>query len=163
MKKIILSGEIGNGCHTANKWRDYLYIESNSNVEIEINSNGGEVFEGFSIYNLIKNYEYDTTVIIDGIVAGIASVIAMAGKKIYMTPKSNIIIKNPCVYSLDKSTYSSDILRQIKSMIIDAYMTRGLSIQREDISRMMDNETCFNASSALKYGFVDGIIMYRLQ
>jgi len=161
VKKIVLSGEIGCDCNTANKWHEYLNSKPGG-VYIEINSMGGEVFEGFSIYNLIKNYQYDTMIIIDGVAAGIASVIAMAGKKIYMESKSCIIIKNPCTYSLDKSTYSSDILSQIKSMIIDAYMTRSLSIQREDISKMMDNEVCFNADEALKHGFIDGIITCRL-
>jgi ATP-dependent Clp protease protease subunit len=96
--------------------------------------------------------------LIDGIAAGISSVIAMAGIEIFMTPKSYIVIKNPWGYSSDKNAYSVDILNSIKSRIIDIYMTRNLSIQREDISKMMDEETYINANEALSYRFIDKII-----
>lgn len=140
-------------------FRDELY-SANGSVEIWLNSAGGDVFAAAQIYNMLMDYKGDVTVKIDGLAASAASVIAMAGSKVLMSPVSQIMIHNPATIAIGDSEEMSkaiSMLSEIKESIINAYeLKTGLS--RAKISHMMDAESWMNAHKAVELGFADDIL-----
>ncbi len=132
---------------------------NNKPLNIYINSNGGEVFEGFAIYNVIKRYAGAKTVYIDGLAASIASVIAMAGDKVVMGKASMLMIHNAsggCYGNAEEMKKVVEALEQINSVIKDIYIAKtGLSIEK--LTELMDNETFMTPDECLEYGFCDEI------
>lgn len=127
-----------------------------SEININIHSPGGSVFEGCAIYNCLKRHTAKKKVYIDGLCASIATVVAMAGDEIIMSPVSSFMIHNPmAVMSGDAEELrdKADLLDTLKETIINAYVTKS-KLSREAISNMMDNETWFKADEALKNGFI---------
>lgn len=133
---------------------------NNKPLNIHINSNGGEVFEGFTIYNLIKGYGGQTTVYVDGLAASIASVIALAGDKVIMNKASMLMIHNAsggCYGNAEEMKKVVEALEKINSVIKDIYVAKtGLSIEK--LTELMDNETFMTPSECLEYGFCDEVI-----
>lgn len=129
-------------------------------VTIWVNSPGGDVFAAAQIYNLLMDYPGDVTVKIDGIAASAASVIAMAGTKVLISPIGMIMIHNPMMLAMGDSEEMQkaiDMLSEVKESIINAYEIRtGLS--RAKISHLMDGETWMSAKKAVELGFADGIL-----
>jgi ATP-dependent Clp protease protease subunit len=133
-------------------------------LTVWINSGGGECFAAAKIYNMLKEHKGKVTVKIDAIAASAASVIAMAGDEILMSPVSMMMIHNPAaeifgeVSDLEKAI---DELAEVKEGIINAYQARtGLS--RAKLSKLMDAETHMNARAAVKRGFADGLLYGEL-
>lgn len=129
-------------------------------ITLWINSPGGDVFAAVQIYNMLKDYEGGVTVKIDAIAASAASMIAMAGDTVYMSPLSMLMIHNPetlAVGNKEDMEKTCEMLDEIKEAIINAYESKtGLS--RDVISELMDNETWFSANKAVALGFADGIL-----
>lgn len=102
----------------------------------------------------------DVTVRIDGIAASAASVIAMAGTKVQMSPVSVMMIHNPLTVAMgdsDEMRRAIQLLDEVKESIINAYEIKtGLS--RAKLSHLMDGETWMNAKKALELGFCDEIL-----
>lgn len=133
---------------------------NNKPLNIYINSNGGEVFEGFAIYNILKRYEGYKNVYIDGIAASIASVIALAGDKITMSKASMMMIHNAsgvCIGNAEEMKKVVNALEQINEVIRDVYKSR-VNISDEELIDMMDNETFLTANQCVEYGFADEIV-----
>lgn len=129
-------------------------------VEVVINSGGGDVFAGSEIFTALKEYSGHVTVKIVGIAASAASVIAMAGDKILISPTAQMMIHNVSTQaSGDFRDFQqvSDSLKSANQSIINAYKTR-LNKTDEELQNLMDNETWFNANTALEHGFVDEIM-----
>lgn len=132
----------------------------NSPVEVVINSGGGDVFSGSEIYTTLKDYPGTVTVKIVGIAASAASVIAMAGDKVLISPTAQIMIHN--VSSVAQGDYramkhESEVLKNYNKSIANAYMLKtGLS--QEELLNLMDKETWLNAQQAKEKGFVDEIM-----
>lgn len=129
-------------------------------LDIYINSYGGEVFEGFAIYNILKRYTGKKTVYVDGIAASIASVIAMAGDKIVMNEASMMMIHNASSFAY--GTYKemeqvADALKKINDVIRDVYMNK-VNITKDKLEELMDNESHLTAEECVKYGFADEMI-----
>lgn len=143
-----------------NSVKEELKNANNKPLNIHINSNGGEVFEGFAIYNIIKQYSGTKTVYIDGLAASIASVIAMAGDKVIMNKASMMMIHNAsgaCYGNADDMSKVVETLKQIDLVIKDVYIAKtGLSIEK--LTELMDNETFLTPNECLDYGFCDEII-----
>lgn len=143
-----------------NDVEEELKNANNKPLNIYINSNGGEVFEGFAIYNVIKRYSGQKTVYIDGLAASIASVIAMAGDKVIMNKASMLMIHNAsggCYGNAEEMKKVVDALEQINSVIKDIYVAKtGLSIEK--LTELMDNETFLTPTECLDYGFCDEIV-----
>lgn len=125
-----------------------------------INSPGGDCVAAAQIYNMLMDYKGAVTVKIDGIAASAASVIAMAGTKVMMSPVSMLMIHNPITIAAgDKEEMEKAIsmLDEVKESIMNAYEIKtGLS--RTKLSHLMDAETWMNANKALELGFIDGIL-----
>jgi len=129
-------------------------------ISVWLNSPGGDVFAASQIYTMLKEYDGKVTVQIDGLAASAASVIAMAGDEIYMSPVAMMMIHNPATMIFGEAAdFQSGIkmLSEVKEGIINAYEQRtGLS--RAKISNMMDAETWFSAQKAVELGFADKIL-----
>ena len=135
-------------------------MSGKGNITVFINSVGGDVFAAAQIYNMLMEYDGNVTVKIDGIAASAASVIAMAGTKVLVSPVSQIMIHNPMTAAFgdtEEMQKAISMLSEIKESIINAYeLKTGLS--RAKISHMMDEETWMNAQKAVELGFADDIL-----
>ena len=130
------------------------------NITVWINSPGGDCVAAAQIYNMLMDYKGDVTVKIDGLAASAASVIAMAGTKVLMSPVSMLMIHNPATIAFgDKNEMKKAIqmLSEVKESIMNAYEIKT-GLDRNRISSLMDAETWMNANKAVELGFADGIL-----
>ena len=129
-------------------------------ITVWINSPGGDCVAAAQIYNMLMDYKGNVTVKIDGIAASAASVIAMAGTEVLMSPVSTMMIHNPATVAMgdhNEMQKAIEMLNEVKESIINAYEIKtGLS--RAKLSHLMDSETWMNANKAVELGFADGII-----
>jgi ATP-dependent Clp protease protease subunit len=144
---------------TPKLFKDELTAGS-GNVTVWINSPGGDVFAAAQIYNMLMEYTGNVTVKIDGIAASAASVIAMAGGEVHMSPVSMLMIHNPSTIAIGDSEEmlrAKALLDEVKESIVNAYeLKSGLS--RAKLSHLMDAETWMNANKAVELGFADKIL-----
>ena len=129
-------------------------------INVWINSPGGDVFAAAQIYNMLMDYPHDVTVMIDGLAASAASVIAMAGTRVQMSPVAMMMIHNPATVAIGDSEEMKKAIKmldEVKESIMSAYEIKtGLS--RDKISKLMDAESWFNAKKAVELGFADEIL-----
>lgn len=147
----------GNGVTAQQFVYDLEELGDVKNIKVRINSPGGEVFDGFAIYNALKNHDARVEVQIDGLAASIASVIAMAGDEVTMGVGALIMIHDPWSIALgnaDDMRDQADMLDQVKVGIIDAYAART-AIDRETLNQMCTNETWLTVDEAIEQGFAD--------
>jgi len=135
-------------------------VSGSGDITVWINSPGGDCVAAAQIYNMLREYEGNVTVKIDGIAASAASVIAMAGDKVLMSPVSMMMIHNPMTIAFGDSgemQRAIDMLASVKDSIINAYeLKTGLS--RTKLANLMDAETWMDAGKAVELGFADSII-----
>ena len=135
-------------------------LAGKGDVTVWIHSPGGDVFAAAQIYNMLMDYPGNVTVKIDGLAASAASVIAMAGGDVYMSPVSMLMIHNPSTVAIGDSEEmlrAKDLLDEVKESIINAYeLKTGLS--RAKISHLMDAESWMNARKAIELGFADKLL-----
>lgn len=129
-------------------------------ITVWINSPGGDCIAAAQIYNMLMDYKGNVTVKIDGIAASAASVIAMAGTKVLVSPVSMLMIHNPMTVAFDNSAEMQkaiDMLGSVKDSILNAYEIKtGLS--RTKLSHLMDAETWMDANKAIELGFADELM-----
>lgn len=163
-RTLYLSGEISDETWfgdevTPKLFKDELMAGS-GDITLWINSPGGDVFAAAQIYNMLMDYPGHVTVKIDGLAASAASVIAMAGSQVEMSPVAMMMIHNPITVAIGDSKEMQkaiDMLSEVKESIVNAYEIKtGLS--RNKISRLMDAESWFNAKKAVEMGFADSIL-----
>lgn len=144
---------------TPQLFKDELMAGS-GDITVWINSPGGDCVAAAQIYNMLMDYKGNVTVKIDGIAASAASVIAMAGSKVLMSPVSMMMIHNPMTVAFGDSgemQKAIDMLASVKDSIINAYEIKtGLS--RTKLSHLMDAETWMDANKAVELGFADEIM-----
>ena len=144
---------------TPKLFREELMAGS-GDITVWLNSPGGDCVAAAQIYNMLMDYKGSVTVKIDGIAASAASVIAMAGTKVLMSPVSMMFIHNPMMAALgnsDEMQKAIEMLQEVKESIINAYEIKtGLS--RAKLSHLMDAETWMDANKAVELGFADGIL-----
>ena len=135
-------------------------MAGNGDITVWINSPGGDCVAAAQIYNMLMDYPGNVTVKIDGIAASAASVIAMAGTKVLISPVGMLMIHNPVTLAWGDSgemQKAIEMLGSVKDSIINAYEIKtGLS--RTKLSHMMDAETWMDAGKAVELGFADGIL-----
>jgi ATP-dependent Clp protease protease subunit len=130
------------------------------NITVWLNSPGGDVFASSQIYNMLKDYAGKVTVKVDGIAASAASVIAMAGDEVLMSPLSLLMIHDPYTIAIgdtEEMQKAIAMLGEVKEAIINAYQAKS-GLSRSKISNMMTAETWINAKKAVELGFEDGIL-----
>ena len=163
-RTLYLDGEISDETWygdeiTPRAFRDELN-SGKGGITLWINSPGGDVFAAAQIYNMLMDYPYDVTVKIDALAASAASVIAMAGTRVCMSPVAMLMVHNPATIAIGDSEEMQkaiDMLSEVKESIMNAYeLKSGLS--RNKISKLMDAETWMNAREAKKLGFADEIL-----
>lgn len=123
-------------------------------LNVRINSPGGSVFDGTAIYNALARHPAEVVTYIDGVAASIASVIALAGKRVVMAENAMFMIHNPWTYAAGDSAElrkQADVLDQVGETLITTYATRT-GKDRDDIRKAMDEETWFTADEALAWG-----------
>lgn len=135
-------------------------MSGSGDITLWINSPGGDVFAASQIYNMLMDYKGNVTVKIDGLAASAASVIAMAGTRILMSPVSQIMVHNPMTVAIGNAEEMSKaikMLSEIKESIINAYELKT-NLPRDEISKLMDSECWMNAKKAVELGFADEIM-----
>ena len=161
---LLLDGEISDETWwddeiTPQMFRSELHA-AEGDIDLWINSPGGDCYAAAQIYNMLMEYKGNVNVKIDGIAASAASVVAMAGSTVEISPLGMFMIHNPMTISIG-DTHEMErtitFLAEIKESIINAYeLKTGLS--RAKISRLMDAETWMNAKKAVELGFADSVL-----
>lgn len=154
--EIYVFDEIGYWGVTAKDFaRDLKEVKPNGAIDLHINSPGGSVTDGIAIYNLLKNHPSTVNVIIDGLAASMASIIAMAGDTITMPENALMMIHNPwggAMGDAEELRKTADVLDKMKSALISAYVNKT-GKDAEEISALMDDETWMTGSEAVEMGF----------
>ena len=132
----------------------------NQPITVHINSVGGDCVAASQIYTMLMDYPADVTVQIDGLAASAASVVAMAGTKVCMSPTALMMVHNPWTNaSGDAKDMQKAIalLDEVKESIINAYEIKT-GMDRQSLSDLMDTETWMNAYRAKELGFCDEVL-----
>lgn len=129
-------------------------------LEIFINSPGGAVWAGSEIYTILKSYKGNVTVKIVGVAASAASVIAMAGDRVLMSPTAQMMLHN--VWSSASGDYrdmehEAEVLKSHNKSIANAYMIKT-GMNEDELLDMMDKETWLTPKKALEHKFIDEIM-----
>jgi len=134
--------------------------QCSGDLTVYINSPGGDCFAASEIYTALMEYDGKITVKIESLAASAASVVAMAGDSVEMSPTSLMMIHNPSVYLYGEVAdleQGIEFLNEVKESIVNAYQLKtGLS--RAKISKLMDTETWLSAKTAQDLGFADKML-----
>jgi ATP-dependent protease ClpP protease subunit len=125
-----------------------------------VNSYGGDVFEGFAIYNALKRFDGDVTMYVDGIAASAASLICMAGKSICMSSASMMMIHEASVFNggtAEDHEAAAAMLAKINESLISVYAARS-GESESSVKQMLADETWLTAKEAKSKGFCDQIL-----
>lgn len=146
---------------TANDFIKDLESFGGKDLTVRINSPGGDVFAAHAIHNQLLAYKGNVTVVIDGLCASAATIVAVAGKKIVMPANALFMIHNPAIglddyYGAEDLSKVLNALKGVKDSIIAAYRKR-CKLSDAEISKMMDAETWMGAQECLDKGFIDEI------
>ena len=144
---------------TPQKFRNELNLGAND-ITVWINSEGGDFWAGVQIYNMLKEYPGKVTIKIDAIAGSAASIIAMAGDAVEISPAGMIMIHNPWSFVEGDSAQMQSVaimLDEVKENMITIY-EKKTKLPRDEIARMMDEETWLHAQKAVEFGFADKII-----
>lgn len=163
-RTLFLNGEISDETWYGDEVTPRLFkseLESSKgDITVWINSPGGDVFAAAQIYNMLMDYQGNVTVKIDGLAASAASVIAMAGTEVYMSPVAMMMIHNPMTVAIGDTKEMQkaiDMLSEVKESIINAYEIKT-GLTRAKISHLMDAESWFNSKKAIELGFANKIL-----
>ncbi len=163
-RTLVLNGQIAEDSWFGDEvtpaiFRDEL-MKGEGNITVWINSPGGDVFAAAQIYNMLMDYKGDVTVRIDGLAASAASVIAMAGTTVEMSPVGMLMVHNPStavIGNTKEMQAAIQMLDEVKESILNAYeLKTGQS--RQQLSDLMDAESWMNAKKAVELGFADKIL-----
>ena len=166
---LLLDGEISDETWWGDEVTPQMFRSelnaAEGDIDLWINSPGGDCYAAAQIYNMLMEYKGNVAVKIDGIAASAASVVAMAGSSVEISPLGMLMIHNPMTVSIG-DTHEMErtitFLSEIKESIINAYEIKtGLS--RAKISRLMDAETWMNAKKAVELGFADSVLYADVQ
>lgn len=163
-RTLVLNGQISDETWFGDEVTPKLFQKEldagTGNITVWINSPGGDVFAAAQIYNMLMEYKGDVTVKVDALAASAASVIAMAGTTVLMSPVAMMMIHNPMTIAIGDSKEmqkAGEMLDEVKESIMNAYEIKT-GLNRTKISHLMDAESWFNAKKAVELGFADGIL-----
>ena len=161
---LVLNGQISDETWFGDEVTPGLFKQElqqcQGDISVWINSPGGDCFAAAQIYNMLMDYPHNVTVKIDGLAASAASVIAMAGTGVQMSPVAMMMIHNPATVAIGDTAEMQkaiSMLDEVKESIMNAYEIKtGMS--RSKISHLMDAESWFNATKAVELGFADKVL-----
>lgn len=158
--EINIDNEIGAFGVRASDFRDELKAFGDvTQIQLHINSPGGEVFDSLAIHNMLARHKAEIIVTIDGIAASGASLVAMAGDQIIMPENAMMMIHDPggiVVGTSKEMRELADALDKVKSGMISAYAAKSMQ-ERNTISEIMAAETWLTAQEAVDLGFADKV------
>ena len=149
---------LGYDCVSPNQVEDVLNT-SDGDIEVDIASGGGSVFAASEIYTMLKAYSGKVTVNVQGLAASAASVIAMAGDVVNISPTAQMMIHKASTISMgnaDDFAHDSKMLDVTDQSIVNAYEAKT-GMDRNDILQLMANETWMTAQDAVDKGFADNV------
>lgn len=130
-------------------------------LDVRINSKGGDVFEGFAIYNMLLAFKAKINVYIDGVAASIASVIAMAGDNVYMPKNASMMVHESsgiCFGTAQDMRAQAEAMDRVNAGIIQAYMDKS-GMKEADAKKLISNgDTWLTAAEAVEKGLADKVI-----
>ena len=142
------------------KIKQALADANGSDVTVEISSPGGDTVAGSDIYTALKQYNGNVVVNITGLAASAASVIAMAGNKVNISPTAQIMIHQAWTNvegNEDDMQQAQQMLSTVDAGIVNAYVAKT-GMPENQLLKMMADETWLSAQDAVKYGFADEIM-----
>jgi ATP-dependent Clp protease protease subunit len=145
---------------TAKKVAAQLRAIGDRPVEVQINSPGGDMFEGIAIYNVLREHQQDITVKIMGMAASAASIIAMAGDTVEIGSASFVMIHNCWVLAIGNRHDMAETaawLEPFDAAMRDVYVQRS-GQTADDVAKWMDAETFMSGSQAIERGFADALL-----
>jgi ATP-dependent Clp protease protease subunit len=163
--EIYLYGTVGSDWFgdgvTAKQFSDDVKaLGSVKNIDLHINSDGGDVFQGKTIYSILVDHPARITTRIDGLAASIASLIAMAGDEIVISEGGFVMIHNAWTFAMGDAAglrKTADLLETVSGTILDTYVARTKG-DRAKIQQMMDDETWMTGAEAVANGFADKMV-----
>ncbi|WP_296813856.1 head maturation protease, ClpP-related [uncultured Megasphaera sp.] len=158
---IVSSAPMWSDSVDAARFSDALRSLDGRDVTVHINSPGGDVFAAHAIHNQLVAYAGNVNVVVDGLAASAATIIAMAGAHITMPSNSLMMIHNPAMgldarYTADELDKCANALRTVRKSIIAAYLKR-VTVDKSQLEEMMDAETWLTAQECLDMGLADEI------
>jgi ATP-dependent Clp protease protease subunit len=150
---------IENGVSAVNLSKQLETLGDVEQIDVYINSYGGEVAEGLAIYNALRRHKAKVTTYCDGFACSIASVIFMAGDERIMNESSLLMIHNAWTYAMGNSAElrkQAEDLEKITQASVEAYKAHS-SLSEKEIKKLMDNESWILPEEALSYGFATTI------
>lgn len=163
-RSLFLSGEISETTWWGDEVTPQLFREElesgKGDIKVYINSPGGDVFAASQLFLMLREYTGNVHVIIDSLAASAASVVAMSGDKVSISPVGMLMIHDPMMIAGGNSRdfeKAIDVLSEVKESIINAYMLKS-GLSHDEIADLMANETWMNAKKAKELGFVDEIL-----
>lgn len=145
---------------TAKKVQSQLRAIGERDVEVHINSYGGDMFEGIAIYNVLREHPHNITVKVMGMAASAASIIAMAGDQIEIGTASFLMIHNCWVIAMGNRHDMAETaawLEPFDGAMADVYAARS-GAERDQIVQWMDAETYMSGSTAVERGFANSLL-----
>ncbi|MRJ04796.1 Clp protease ClpP [Enterococcus faecium] len=173
MKKIQLKGDVVSD--NVGKLFDWFDLDSiypgnvkraledagSEDVEITLTTNGGSVFAGQEIYDIIKNHEGKTTVKLSGLVASIGTLITCAFDEVLVSPVATFMIHNPTLADVSGEKKdmekAAQLLTTVENSLLDAYVAKT-GLDKEGLADLMAKETFMTAQEVIDYGFADGMV-----
>lgn len=129
-------------------------------IKVRINSSGGDVFEGNTIFNLLKAHAAEVHVEVHGLAASMASIVALAGDTVTMAENAMFMIHNPWAVVLGNAEgmrKKAELLDKVKATLVDVY-ARASGKTKGKVSKMMNAETWLTAKEAKAEGFIDKVV-----
>lgn len=164
---LVLSGPIDSGESWYDdavwpaRFREDLSAHAGEDIQVEINSPGGDVFAGFEIYNMLRAHDGSVRVRVVGLAASAASLVAMAADEgeLILCAASMMMIHNPWTMAAGSSCElreQADVLDMIADVMVACYMRR-FSGSEEELRRMLDEETYMTPARAMQLGLCDAV------
>jgi ATP-dependent Clp protease protease subunit len=144
-----------------NKQLQALKLEAGDTLKVRINSPGGNMFDGFAIHNYLRTSKAEITVVVDGVAASAASMIAMAGDVVEMPANSMLMIHNPWMFVVGDHRVmrkAADDIEKMRDSATTSYLRKtGDKLSREDLLTMLDEETWLSAEDSVRFGLADKV------
>ena len=162
---ILLYGDIGDSYGTitsAQITRELMAAEATyKNIDVRINSIGGEVYTGIAIFNALRASKANITIYVDGVAASMASVIALCGKPVYMSRYARLMLHSVSGGCYGNTKDMKDMISQMESLedtLCDMYAEKLGKDKAEIKSSYFDGiDHWLTAEEAKSFGFIDGI------